>query len=161
MGIFSLSSVTELGVGMPAPSFELLDQIQTTHNLKDYRGKWVVLYFYPKDDTPGCTKEACAFRDDIVTLQDLDVKVFGVSVDTVTSHAKFAEKFSLQFPLLVDVGGTVANSYGALIKLGQIKLAMRHTFIIDPQGRLAKIYRAVKPATHSGEIIADIKKLQK
>lgn len=157
MGIFSESSASELEVGMQAPSFELFDQAETKHSLGDYLGKWVVLYFYPKDDTPGCTKEACAFRDDIAALQNLNVQVLGVSVDTTQSHADFAKKFSLQFPLLADIGGGLAASYGSLTKLGPIKLAKRHTFIIDPEGKLAKIYRSVKPATHSDEVIAEIK----
>jgi len=160
MGLFTSSSASELDVGMQAPQFELFDQSEVTHNLKDYLGKWVVLYFYPKDDTPGCTKEACAFRDDIATLQNLDVQVFGASVDTTESHAEFAKKYSLQFPLLADIGGKVAGRYGSLTKLGPLKLAKRHTFIIDPEGKLAKIYRSVKPATHSDEVIAEIKKLQ-
>ncbi len=160
MGLFNTTSATKLNAGMPAPSFELADQTGKTHKLRDYLGKWVVLYFYPKDDTPGCTKEACAFRDDIAALQSLDVQVFGVSVDTVKSHAEFAEKYSLQFPLLADTGGELANSYGSLTKFGPLKLAKRHTFIIDPEGKLAKIYRSVSPTSHSDQIIADIKQLQ-
>jgi peroxiredoxin Q/BCP len=145
---------------MPAPNFELLDQNQNLHKLSDYVGKWLVIYFYPKDDTPGCTKEACAFRDDIVKLQSLNAQVLGVSVDTTASHAEFMEKYSLQFPLLADTEGKVAESYGSLTNLGLLKLAKRHTFIIGPQGNLAKIYRSVKPATHSDEVIAEIQKLQ-
>ncbi len=160
MELFGTSSASELEVGMQAPQFELFDQTETTHSLNNYLGKWIVLYFYPKDDTPGCTKEACAFRDDIASLNNLDVQVFGVSVDTTKSHAEFASKYSLQFPLLADLGGQVASNYGSLTKIGPIKLAKRHTFIIDPEGKLAKIYRSVKPATHSDEVIAEIKKLQ-
>ena len=160
MGILSTSSASDLEAGMQAPMFELFDQTETKHSLSDYLGKWVVLYFYPKDDTPGCTKEACAFRDDIATLNNLDVQVFGVSVDTTVSHAEFANKYSLQFPLLADIDGKVASSYGSLTKIGPLKLAKRHTFIIDPEGKLAKIYRSVKPAAHSDEVIAEIKKLQ-
>ena len=96
MGLFNTSSATNLVVGTTAPSFELADQTGKTHKLKDYLGKWVVLYFYPKDDTPGCTKEACAFRDDIATLQSLGAQVFGVSIDTVKSHADFAKKYLIQ-----------------------------------------------------------------
>lgn len=160
MELFSASSVSELEVGMQAPQFGLFDQAETKHSLSNYLGKWVVLYFYPKDDTPGCTKEACAFRDDIASLINLDVQVFGVSVDTTKSHAEFANKYSLQFPLLADIGGQVAGNYGSLTKIGPIKLAKRHTFIIDPKGKLAKIYRSVKPATHSDEVVTEIKKLQ-
>ncbi len=160
MGIFNSSSANELEVGMAAPHFELLDQSETTHTLKDYLGKWIVLYFYPKDDTPGCTKEACAFRDDIAALQSLNVQVFGVSVDSTASHAEFANKYSLQFPLLADRGGVIASEYGSLTKVGPLKLAKRHTFIINPEGKLAKIYRTVKPVTHSDEVIMEIKSLQ-
>ena len=160
MGIFSTSSASDLEMGMQAPPFELFDQTDTKHSLSDYLGKWVVLYFYPKDDTPGCTKEACAFRDDIATLNHLDVQVLGVSVDTTESHAEFADKYSLQFPLLADVGGNIAAEYGSLTKVGPMKFAKRHTFIINPDGSIAKIYRSVKPANHSDEVIADIRKLQ-
>lgn len=160
MGIFEISSASDLDVGMQAPQFELSDQTEAVHKLNRYLGKWVVLYFYPKDDTPGCIKEACAFRDDIAALHNLGVQVFGVSVDTTESHAEFANKYSLQFPLLADMDGKVASSYGSLTKLGPLKLAKRHTFIVDPDGKLAKIYRSVKPATHSDEVVAEIKKLQ-
>ncbi len=158
--MFSFSNANELEVGLPAPSFELLDQTNSSHNLNDYRGKWVVLYFYPKDDTPGCTKEACEFRDDIAILQSMNVQVFGISVDSTASHEKFANKYSLQFPLLADVQGSVAKSYGSLTKIGPVKFAKRHTFIIDPAGKIAKIYHKVKPAVHSDEVIADLKNLQ-
>ena len=160
MGILSSTDASELEVGSPAPSFELLDQKNTSHRLKDYQGKWIVLYFYPKDDTPGCTKEACAFRDDVAVLQSLNTQVFGVSVDNTDSHAKFAKKYSLQFPLLADAGGKVAKNYGSLTKIGPLKLAKRHTFIIDPNGKIARIYRKVNPTVHSGEVIDDIKQLQ-
>ncbi len=160
MSFFNPSSASEIEIGMQAPVFELLDQTDTKHRLSNYLGQWVVLYFYPKDDTPGCTKEACAFRDDIATLQELNVQVFGVSVDTIDIHAEFAKKYNLQFPLLADIGGKVAKSYGSLTKLGPLLFAKRHTFIINPEGRLAKIYRSVKPATHSDEIIAEIRNLQ-
>lgn len=157
MGLFSASRTSDLEVGKQAPRFELLDQTEAKHSLSDYLGKWVVLYFYPKDDTPGCTKQACAFRDDNEILSSLDAQVLGVSVDTTSSHVKFANKFNLQFPLLADIGGQVADSYGCLTKLGPIKLAKRHTFIIDPTGKLAKIYRSVSPAMHSDEVITAVK----
>ena len=160
MSLFHSSTTENLQLGFQAPVFELLDQQETLHSLTNYLGQWVVLYFYPKDDTPGCSKEACAFRDDIAILQSINVQVFGVSLDTSTSHAKFAEKYSLQFPLLADIGGEVARKYNALTKLGPLKLAKRHTFIIGPDGKLAKIYRNVNPSTHSDEVIADIKQLQ-
>lgn len=160
MGIFTSSHASELEAGMLAPDFELFDQSETKHSLQQYHGKWVVLYFYPKDDTPGCTKEACAFRDDIAILQNLNAQVFGVSVDDSASHAEFAKKYSLQFPLLADSGGKVAKQYGSLTKIGPLKLAKRHTFIIDPSGNIAKIYRSVSPSSHSDEVIAELKALK-
>jgi peroxiredoxin Q/BCP len=160
MGIFNSSSESELEVGMVAPRFELLDQSEKSHNLSDYLGKWVVIYFYPKDDTPGCTKEACSFSNDIAVLHSLEVQVLGVSVDSTKSHADFVNKFSLQFPLLSDLGGKTASDYDSLTKIGPLKLAKRHTFIINPEGKIAKIYRTVKPAIHSDEVIAEIKALQ-
>ena len=160
MGLFTSSVAAETMLGDPAPEFTLLDQHKAAHTLADYKGKWVVLYFYPKDDTPGCTKEACRFRDDIFVLRALDAQVLGVSIDSVDSHAKFAEKYSLPFPLLADTGGDVAKSYGALWALGPVKFAKRHSFIIDPQGNIAKVYRSVKPEQHSDEIIRDLRTLQ-
>lgn len=157
---FSSSSAAEIKTGDAAPGFELIDQYRQPHRLADYRGKWLVLYFYPKDDTPGCTTEACQFRDDIYRIRELQAEVIGVSVDNTESHAKFAEKHGLPFPLLSDGDGTVAQSYGALFGLGPIKLAKRHTFIVNPEGRIAKIYREVNPADHSAEIIRDLETLQ-
>ncbi len=159
-GLLSSSNASEIEIGQPAPSFELLDQNEELQILSNYQGKWVVLYFYPKDDTPGCTKEACAFRDDIAILQALNIIVLGVSVDSIESHSKFAEKYSLQFPLLSDPEGRVARQYGSLTSLGPLKLAKRHTFIIDPDGNVAKIFRKVVPAEHSDEVIPNIKLLQ-
>ena len=160
MSLFTFSSAEEITVGTDAPAFELFDQQETLQKLDNYRGKWVVLYLYPKDDTPGCTKEACEFRYDIAVLQNMNVQVFGLSVDDIKSHAKFAKKYSLQFPLLSDPDGLVANRYGSLTKIGPLKLAKRHTFVIDPEGKIAKIYRDVKPATHSDEVIEALKQLQ-
>jgi peroxiredoxin Q/BCP len=146
-------------VGQKAPTFKLLDSKEQLHQLSDYAGKWVVLYFYPKDDTPGCTKEACHFRDDLAQLEKLGGKVVGVSVDDTHSHAEFAKKYNLPFPLLADSTGKVAASYGALTNLGIIKFAKRYTFLIDPQGKIAKIYLNVDTSTHSQEIIEDLKAL--
>jgi len=151
----------ELAVNDPAPAFTLKDQAGQAHALADYRGHWVVLYFYPKDDTPGCTTEACSFRDDIPRLRALGVQILGVSVDDSESHARFADKYHLPFPLLADTGGQVATAYDSLWSLGPLRFARRNTFIIDPQGRIAKIYRSVKPAGHSREIQSDIEALQK
>lgn len=145
--------------GDEAPAFSLPDANLKTHQLADYAGKWLVLYFYPKNDTPGCTKEACAFRDDLFQLEKLDAKVVGVSVDDSDSHAKFAKKYNLPFPLLSDKDGKVADSYGALTNLGLIKIAKRYTYLIDPSGKIAKVYLSVDTSRHSQEIIDDLKKL--
>ena len=120
-----------------------------------------MLYFYPKDDTPGCTTEACNFRDDITRIRKLGAEVVGVSVDDTASHADFAAKHKLPFPLLADTGGTVADSYGALRDLMVMQLAKRYTFIIDPQGRVAHRYLEVDPKTHAAQVVADLERLQK
>lgn len=147
--------------GQPAPAFSLPDQNGKLHALGDYAGKWLVLYFYPKDDTPGCTKQACSFRDDLFQIEKLGAKVVGVSVDSSDSHAQFARKYKLPFPLLADHEGKVADSYGALTNLGIIKLAKRYTFLIDGQGKVAKVYLSVDTSRHSQEIIDDLKKLSR
>ncbi len=146
--------------GKPAPSFILPDTNGVKHSLETYRGKWLVLYFYPKDDTPGCTKEACSFRDDLHKLEALGASVVGVSVDDSSSHAEFAKKYHLPFPLLSDKDGKVADSYGALTNLGLFKMAKRYTFLIDPQGVLQKTYLSVDTSRHSQQIIDDLTKLK-
>lgn len=145
--------------GEAAPDFELPDQHGVTHGLKEYAGKWLVLYFYPKDDTPGCTQEACAFRDDLHQIEAIGAKVVGISVDDSDSHAEFAKKYHLPFPLLADKSTTVAARYGALLNLGVFKVAKRYTFLIDPQGKIAKVYEKVETSKHSKEIIDDLKAL--
>ena len=157
--IFGATKADELKVGDAAPGFELLDQYSERHRLEDYRDRWLVLYFYPKNDTPGCTTEACELRDDYLTLKGMGVAVVGVSLDDVKSHSEFAAKYHLPFTLLSDAKGAVAAAYGSLTSLGFIKFAKRHTFIIDPQGNIAKIYRSVSPKTHSDELIADLQSL--
>ncbi|MDO8988938.1 MAG: peroxiredoxin [Sideroxyarcus sp.] len=146
-------------VGEAAPDFNLPDQDGKPHRLQDYAGKWLVLYFYPKDDTPGCTEEACAFRDDLHKLTALGAQVVGVSVDDSESHAEFAKKYHLPFPLLADKSAEVAAGYGALRNLGLFKIARRYTFLIDPQGKVAKVYLKVETSRHSTEIIEDLKLL--
>ena len=143
-----------------APDFSLVDQYGKTRALADYRGSWVVLYFYPKNDTPGCTTEACAFRDDYVALKELGAEILGVSLDSAESHARFTEKYGLPFPLLADADGAVASAYGSLSGIWPLKFAARHTFIIDPDGHIARIYRKVTPKTHSQAVIADLRSLQ-
>jgi peroxiredoxin Q/BCP len=151
----------DLKPGDVAPAFELLDQHSETHRLADYRGQWLVLYFYPKDDTPGCTTEACEFRDDVGILKRMGVALLGVSTDDVKSHREFAQKYHLPFSLLSDARGDVARQYGSLTSLGPLKFAKRHTFVIDPDGRIARIYRDVSPKRHTDEVIADLEKLHK
>lgn len=146
-------------VGEAAPDFKLMDQDGESHQLKDFAGKWLVLYFYPKDDTPGCTQEACAFRDDLSKLTKLGAQVVGISVDDGASHAEFVKKYHLPFPLLADAKGEVAARYGALMDLAVFKLAKRYTFLIDPQGKVAKVYLKVETSRHSTEIIEDLKQL--
>ncbi len=149
-----------LKVGQSAPDFRLEDQYGRQHCLEDFRGNWLVLYFYPKDDTPGCTQQACAFRDDLDALKVLDAEVVGVSVDTVSSHEKFTSKFGLSFPLLADTTAEIASRYHSLFNLGMIKFARRNTFLIDPLGRFAKIYWSASAKRNSGEIVSDLKRLK-
>jgi len=158
--LLSFNSSADDLLNSQAPPFELRDQHSKTHTLADYSGKWLVLYFYPKDDTPGCTKEACNFRDDIYHIRKLNAAVVGVSTDDVGSHIEFTKKYSLPFALLSDKGATVAKSYGAAWKLGPLSKAKRHSFIISPNGTIAKIFRKVNPKDHSNEIIAALKSLQ-
>lgn len=150
----------QLAAGDAAPAFDLADQEGQRRTLGDYRGQWLVLYFYPKDSTPGCTTEACSFRDDVPRLRRMDTQVLGVSVDSPERHAAFAAEHHLPFPLLSDPGGKVARAYGAYFGLGPVRFAKRHTFVIDPDGRIARIYRKVKPATHSDEVVAAVAELQ-
>lgn len=149
-----------LRVGELAPEFRLSDQQGTQHQLAAYRGRWLVLYFYPRDDTPGCTREACRFRDDYQQLQALHAQVIGISVDAADSHARFAAKYHLPFPLLADTQGLIAAQYGVLIKLGPLKMARRMTFIIAPDGRIAYLFPRVDPDKHALEVTRILKDLQ-
>ena len=146
-------------VGDPAPDFELTDQNGEQHTLEDYRDEWVALYFYPKDDTPGCTTEACEFRDDIFEYRRMGCQVLGVSLDDEESHKEFAEKYGLPFPLLADTEGTTAAAYGVKTRWLGMAVAKRQTFLIGPDGRVAKHYANVDPDTHSAEILADLAEL--
>jgi peroxiredoxin Q/BCP len=141
-----------LAVGTKAPTFTTQDTSGKTVSLENYAGKTVILYFYPKDDTPGCTKEACSFRDNYSAYQDKDITVFGVSMDDVASHQKFTEKFNLPFPLLADTNGAIAKAYG----VDGGGYAKRVTFVIDGTGKVAKVYDTVKTDTHASDILADL-----
>jgi peroxiredoxin Q/BCP len=135
-----------------APEFTLPDQDGTLHRLSDSHGQWVLLYFYPKDDTPGCTTEACAIRDQFPQFNNARLKVFGVSTDAVESHKKFAAKYGLPFPLLSDKEKDVVKRYGVQSLIG----TKRSSFLIDPEGRIAKIYTNVKPPQHASEVLTDL-----
>ncbi len=141
---------------MKAPTFILSDQNNVTHSLEQYHGHWLVLYFYPKDDTPGCTKEACSFRDGLANLTALGAKVLGVSADDVDSHGKFANKYSLNFPLLADAGAEIAKAYGAYGEknmYGKIFTGiLRYTFLINPEGEIVKTWKKVMTDTHAADV---------
>jgi len=159
--VSAFSKRRQLGIGEPAPDFALPDQEGKTRSLAEFRGKWLVLYFYPRDDTPGCTRQACAFRDDWSRLAALGAQIVGVSVDDIESHLDFAKEHRLPFPLLADAGGAVAARYGSLRDLGLIKFARRNTFLIDPQGRIAQDYLSANASRNSQEVIEDLQRLQR
>lgn len=161
LSVFGVAAKADLpAVGATAPDFTLPDQHGTPRGLSDWRGKWVVLYFYPKDDTPGCTEEACTFRDDLAQLSALQAQVVGVSVDSSESHKAFAEKYHLPFPLLADARAEVAMKYGALSDWLVMKFAKRYTFLISPQGKIAKVYLSVDTSRHSAQIVSDLRQLR-
>ncbi|MDH3862269.1 MAG: peroxiredoxin [Gammaproteobacteria bacterium] len=149
----------QVTTGNAAPEFELPDQNGQLHSLEDYRDQWVVLYFYPKDETPGCITEACEFRDNIFAYRELNVQILGVSLDDAESHKAFAENHGLPFPLLADVDGAAAAAYGVKTRMFGMTVAKRQTFIIGPDGTIAKHYEKVKPAEHSAQVLADLKAL--
>jgi peroxiredoxin Q/BCP len=152
--------MSELNVGAKAPAFSAPDQSGKTVSLGDFKGKKVVLYFYPKDDTPGCTTQACSFRDEHSVFLKKGAVVLGVSPDSAKSHTKFIEKFSLPFPLLADEDKTIAQAYGVWVEksmYGKKYMGVeRSTFVIDGDGKLAAIYRKVKPAEHIAEVLATL-----
>ena len=157
--VTSLPALADVAVGEQAPDFRLQDQQGKWHTLADHRGQWIVLYFYPKDQTPGCTTEACSFRDNIFAFEEIGAMVLGVSLDDVKSHEAFANRYSLPFPILADVGGEAAKAYDVLNVIGPMKLARRETFLIGPDGRIVRHYPKVSPATHTAEVLADLKAL--
>ena len=148
------------GAGSAAPDFTLPSQESASVSLKDYRGRWVVLYFYPKDQTPGCTREAHNFQVDQAKYNERHAVVLGVSVDSVDSHKKFCAKEGLNFKLLADSDGKVSGAYGSLTNFGVVKFAKRNSFLIDPNGKVAKTYTGVNPARHSEEVLAELDQLQ-
>jgi peroxiredoxin Q/BCP len=150
-----------ISTGIPAPDFVAFDDNGTSRRLKDFRGRAVILYFYPADDTPGCTKEACNFRDDYSAYQEAGVAILGVSPDTVNSHIKFKAKYRLPFPLLADIDHKICEAYGVW---GPKKLmgreyegVLRTTFLIDKQGNIAHVFENVRPSEHSAEVLKELK----
>lgn len=154
----------KIKLGAVAPDFTLPDQDGKAHTLSDYKGKWVLLYFYPKDDTPGCTKEACGIRDNFPKFKKVNAMVFGVSADSAAKHKKFTEKYKLSFTLLSDEDKTVIKKYGIWAKkkfMGREYLGIvRTSFLIDPKGKVAKIYENVKPDIHAEEVLEDLQGFQ-
>jgi len=147
--------------GDVAPPFALPDQEGITRSLAEFQGKWLVLYFYPRDDTPGCVEQAMRFRNSLRDLDGLGATVCGVSVDDSRSHAAFARKYSLPFALLADKGGLVAARYGSLRHLGLVRFATRNTFLVNPLGKIAKVYRGVNASRNADEVIGDLKTITK
>ena len=160
MAQLTAESERKLKVGDVAPAFTLPDQEGKEHSLSEYKGRWVLVYFYPKDDTPGCTTEACGLRDHFSKFGKAKAQVFGVSADPVASHKKFAQKLKLPFPLLADPEKKMIQCYGAWGEkkfMGRTYLGIhRASFLIDPKGRIAKIYEKVKPDLHAEEVLEDL-----
>jgi thioredoxin-dependent peroxiredoxin len=153
-----------LEAGTNAPAFSLPDQYGKVHQLADYKGKWVLLYFYPKDMTPGCTVEACNFRDDFPAFGNLDAVILGVSKDSIARHKKFAEKYDLPFTLLSDEDGTICEAYGVWKEksmYGKTFMGInRSTFLIDPDGKIARVYPKVKVKEHAAELLRALDELK-
>lgn len=156
--------MAKLKIGDKAPVFKLPDQNGDIHSLAEYKGKWVLLYFYPKDDTPGCTKEACLIRDNFPDFKKLKVVVFGISTDSVKSHKKFADKYNLPFVILADENKDIVKKYGVWGKkkfMGREYMGtFRTSFLIDPSGKIARIFEKVNPETHAGEVLTELKLLK-
>ena len=164
-GAFSVASAAEISTqpaaGSPAPALKLASGDGTQVSLADFKGKWVVLYFYPKDFTGGCTLEAHNFQRDLAKYDQLKATVVGVSADTADSHKNFCAKEGLNFKLLADPDAKVATQYGSMMEYQGQKMAARNTFIINPKGEIAKVYSGVKPADHSEQVLKDLADLQK
>jgi peroxiredoxin Q/BCP len=142
-----------LSVGTQAPDFTVKDTNGNTIKLSDYHGKTVVLYFYPKDDTPGCTKEACSFRDSYAIYQGEDIAVFGISLDDEASHQQFTQKYNLPFPLLADVDGAITKAYDVEAEKNGFRYAQRVTYVVDPTGKISQVFTTINTETHAQEIL--------
>ena len=165
LGTFTLMTAAETSkqpaAGTSAPDFSLATGDGSQVSLRDYRGKWVVLYFYPKDFTSGCTTEAKNFQRDLTKYEQAGAVVLGISVDTAQSHKEFCTKEGLNFKLLADPEAKVSSEYGSVMDYKGSKLAARNTFIINPKGEIAKVYSGVKPADHSEQVLKDLAELKK
>jgi len=161
LSIFAAETQKQPTAGTAAPDFSLTTGDGSQVNLKDYRGKWVVLYFYPKDFTSGCTLEAKNFQRDLKKYEQTGAVVLGVSVDTAQSHKDFCAKEGLNFKLLADPDAKVSGEYGSTMEYQGAKMAARNTFIINPKGEIAKVYTGVKPADHSDQVLKDLAQMQK
>src|ERR1700756_4875863 len=167
MGLATITSMaatesqTQPEVGKPAPDFSLTTGDGSQVSLKDFHGKWVVLYFYPKDFTSGCTMEARNFQRDLTKYEQTGAVILGVSVDTAQSHKDFCAKEGLNFKMLADPDAKVSTEYGSIMDYKGSKLAARNTFIINPKGEIAKVYTGVKPADHSEQVLKDLAELKK
>jgi thioredoxin-dependent peroxiredoxin len=161
LGSKLISTKAAPAVGSLAPDFALTSQEGTPVKLSDYRGKWVVLYFYPKDKTPGCTLEAHSFERDQAEFAKRNSVILGVSLDSADSHKQFCTKEGLSFKLLADTKHNVTEAYGSLTNLGVVKFAARHTFLIDPEGKIRKAYTDVSPGKHGAEVLATLGEMQK
>lgn len=159
--IFKTSNDQKQWVGKVAPVFKLQDQHSKWHELSQYKGKWVVLYFYPKDDSPGCTQEANEFKMLYPQFLKNNAVVFGVSLDDVESHQKFSKKLALNFPILADSKQTLANQLGIVRNLGLVKIAKRETFLVDPNSMIVYHYTSVNTQTHAKQVLTDIQKFSK
>jgi peroxiredoxin Q/BCP len=145
--------------GDAAPDFALADQTGAKRTLSEFRGKWLVLYFYPRDDTPGCAEQAMRYRNAMRDLEALGAAVCGISVNGTDSHARFALKYQLPFALLADIKGEVAKRYGSLVNLGFFRFARRNTFLVNPEGKIEKVYLGVNAGRNAGDVTADLRKL--
>ena len=165
LGTFTLMAAAESSkqpaAGTPAPDFSLTTGDGSQVSLKDYRGKWVVLYFYPKDFTSGCTIEAKSFQHDLGNYTKIGAVILGVSVDNAQSHKEFCAKEGLNFKLLADPDGKVSAQYGSTMEYQGATMAARNTFLINPEGKIAKVYTSVKPAEHSEQVLKDLAELKK
>ena len=156
-----MATVKTVLPGQPAPEFVLLDQNGLIHTVQSYRGHWLIVFFYPKDNTPACVRESESFRDAMRDFNKRNAKLIGINMDTQTQHAEFAKKYQLDFPLLSDEDGAVCRHFGALLSLGPLKWVRRKTFMVSPAGIVVRIFQRVHIRNHSEQVIQDLDLHQK